>query len=55
MWIANVEEEITQEVGGGDPQSGCGAGGLPWIPWIPWPFSQHYERHSHAAFPRNAG
>ena len=25
-WIGNAEEEIRQEVGGGEPQSGCGAG-----------------------------
>ncbi len=26
MWIANAAEEIRQEVGGGEPQSGSGAG-----------------------------
>ncbi len=26
MWIATAAEEIQQEAGGGEPQSGCGAG-----------------------------
>ena len=39
MWIANAEEENQQEVGGREPQSGCGAGFpcflcFPWLIWV---------------------
>ena len=35
MWIATAEDDNQQKVGGGEPQSWCGAG-FPWIPWVPW-------------------
>ncbi len=44
-WIGNAEETTRQEVGGGEPQSGCGAGFpcflcFPWLIWggLGWVF-----------------